>query len=165
VTAEIDDLTGVESFRAEKKHWIVDDWHDVENWGALIITFQDNTRALINASDVMLGGIENTLEILSSKGRIQCNMTHSNLIKAFAPDAAIWGDTYIMEKVDHKGGWTFPSVDEHWMLGYVREMHDFAQAVAYDRQPLSTGELGRDVVQVIYAAYCSAEEGRRIDLE
>ena len=38
------------------------------------------------------------------------------------------------------------------------------EAVTYDRQPLSTGELGREVVQVMYAAYQSAEEGRRIDL-
>jgi hypothetical protein len=36
--------------------------------------------------------------------------------------------------------------------------------VTDDRAPRSTAELGRQVVQVIYAAYQSAEEGRRVDL-
>ncbi len=91
-------------------------------------------------------------------------MSHSGLMRAFVPDAAVWGETYLMEKPDHKGGWSYPSVDEHWLLGYPQEMRDFVEAVAYDRQPLSTAEMGREVVRVIYAAYQSAEEGRRIDL-
>jgi predicted dehydrogenase len=69
-----------------------------------------------------------------------------------------------MEKVDHKGGWSTPSVDERWMLGYPHEMRDFCEAVACDRPPRSTAELGLEVVRVIYAAYQSAEEGRRVDL-
>lgn len=165
VTAEAGDLSKMVSFQAESKHWVVDNWHDVENWCSLIITFQDGSRALINASDVVLGGMEDTLEVFMSNGRIKCDMGHSGLMKAFIPDAAIWDDAYIMEKVDHKGGWTFPSVDEHWMLGYPQEIRDFVGAIAYDRQPLSTGELGREVVQVMYAAYQSAEEGRRVDLK
>ncbi|MBC8446396.1 MAG: gfo/Idh/MocA family oxidoreductase, partial [Chloroflexi bacterium] len=36
--------------------------------------------------------------------------------------------------------------------------------VAFDREPLADAHLGREVVEVIYAAYQSAEEGRRIDL-
>ncbi len=164
VTAEVGDLSKMASFQAEEKHWVVDDWHDVENWCSLIITFEDGARALINASDVVLGGMEDTLEITMSNGRIQCDMTHNGLMKAFVPDAAVWGDTYIMEKVDYKGGWSYPSIDEHWLLGYPQELRNFVEAVAYDRQPLSSGELGRAVVQVMYAAYRSAEEGRRIDL-
>jgi len=48
--------------------------------------------------------------------------------------------------------------------GYVQEVRDFLEAAARDRQSLSTAELGCGVVRVIYAAYQSAEEGRRIDL-
>ena len=69
-----------------------------------------------------------------------------------------------MEKVDHRGGWSYPSVDEHWLLGYPHEIRDFLACVAHDREPRSTAALGRQVVQVVYAAYQSAEEGRRIDL-
>ena len=164
VTAETANLSRMSSFQAEPKRWVVDDWEDVENWCALILTFQDGSRALIGGSDVLLGGIKNTLDVLMSNARVQCDMTHSGLMKAFTPDPATWDDTYIMEKVDHRAGWMYPNVDEHWMLGYPQEMRDFVAAVTHDRQPLSTGELGRDVVEVVYAAYKSAEEGRRVEL-
>ena len=164
VTAEVGYLNRMPSFQAERRHWVVDDWQDVENWGTAIIAFEDGSRAVIHATDVSLGGIETPFEVLMSNGRIRCDMSHSGLMRAFAPDPMVWGDTYLMEKVDHKGGWSHPSVGEHWMLGYVQELRDFLEAVAHNRQPLSTAELGREVVQVIYAAYQSAQEGRRIDL-
>jgi predicted dehydrogenase len=37
-------------------------------------------------------------------------------------------------------------------------------SVAEERPPLSTGELGRDVIRLVYAAYLSAAEGRRVEL-
>jgi len=153
------------AFQREERRWLVDDWEDVEDWCTLIVTFEDGARAVIQATDDSLGGIETPFEVLMSNGRIRCDVSHSGLIRAFAPDGAAWGDAYLMEKVDHRGGWSYPSVDEHWMLGYPHEMRDFAESVAYDRTPLSTAELGREVVQLIYAAYQSAEEGRRVDLE
>jgi predicted dehydrogenase len=164
VTAEVGYLNRIPSFRDEGRHWVADDWQDVENWGTAIITFEDGSRAVIHATDVSLGGIETLFEVLMSNGRIRCDMSHSGLMHAFAPDPTVWGDAYLMEKVDHKGGWSYPTVGEHLMLGYVQELRDFVEAVAQGRQPLSTAELGREVVQVIYAAYQSAQEGRRIDL-
>jgi predicted dehydrogenase len=50
------------------------------------------------------------------------------------------------------------------MQGYPHEMQDFASAVAGGRPPLAGAQLGRDVVEIVYAAYQSAEEGRRVDL-
>jgi predicted dehydrogenase len=164
VTAEVGRLTEMASFVSEARHWVVDDWQDVEDWCTVIVTFEDGARAVIQASDVSLGGIETPFEVLMSNGRIRCDVSHSGLMRAFAPDAAVWGEAYLMEKVDHRGGWSYPSVDEHWMLGYPHELRDLVGAVSDDREPQSTAELGREVVQVIYAAYQSAEEGRRVDL-
>jgi predicted dehydrogenase len=67
--------------------------------------------------------------------------------------------------VSTKAGWSYPSVDEEFLLGYPQEIHDAVACVALDREPRSTGQLGLEVVKVIYAAYRSAEEGRRITLE
>ena len=50
------------------------------------------------------------------------------------------------------------------MHGYPQELQDFADAITRDRPSKSTGHLGRDVLDVIYAAYVSVEEGRRVDL-
>jgi len=50
------------------------------------------------------------------------------------------------------------------MRGYPQEMEDFVDAVREDREPLSGLPLARETVEVIYAAYVSAEEGRRVEL-
>ncbi len=164
VTAEVGDLSKMPSFRDEDPKWVVADWQDVENWGTIIMNFEDGSRAIISASDIVLGGMEDTLQIFMSNARIDCDMTHSGMMRAFAPDPGIFADEYIMEKVGTKAGWSYPSIDEEWLLGYPQEIRDFVEAVAYGREPLATAELGRQVVEVIYAAYQSAEEGRRIEL-
>jgi predicted dehydrogenase len=164
VTAEVGDLSKVASFQAEPNKWIVDDWKDVENWATVIMTFTDGTKAIISASDVVLGGMEDNLEMAMSDARINCNFTRSNMVEAFAPDASIFENEYIAEKLETKAGWSYPSIDEEWMLGYPLEARDFIESVMFDREPVATGRLGRDVVEVLYAAYASADEGRRIDL-
>ena len=58
-------------------------------------------------------------------------------------------------------GWRQPRLTGN---AYDDFMHEFVEAVAFDREPLADARLGREVVEVIYAAYQSAEEGRRIDL-
>jgi predicted dehydrogenase len=108
--------------------------------------------------------MEDTLEIFLSNARIMCDMSHSTMIRAYAPDASIFADEYLAEKLETKGGWSYPGFDEEWLLGYPQEIEDFVEAVAQDRPPLCAGELGLEVVRVIYAAYRSAEEGRRVDL-
>jgi len=162
VTAEAGDLSKIPSVQAEDTKWIVADWQDVENWATVIMTFDDGSRSIISASDIVLGGMEDTLQIFMSNARIDCDMTHSGVMKAFAPHPEVFADEYIMEKVGTKAGWSHPSVDEEWLLGYPQEIRDFVEAVVYDREPLASAELGRQVVEVIYAAYQSAEEGRRI---
>ena len=82
----------------------------------------------------------------------------------YAPDAAVWGDEYLTEKVETKAGWQFPSPEEDWMRGYPQELEDFVGAISERREPLSGGLLAREVVEVIYAGYVSAATGRRVEL-
>ena len=70
----------------------------------------------------------------------------------------------LAEKISTRAGWNFASPDEHWASGYQHEMQDFCECIAQDREPLSGWTLARDVVAVIYAAYVSAEEGRRVEV-
>jgi len=164
VTAEASDLSKIPALQAEAKKWLVDDWQDVENWCTVIMTFTDGSRALIQASDIVLGGMEDTLQVFLSNARIDCDMGHSGMVKAFAPNDKVFADAYIMEKVGTKAGWSYPSIDEEWLLGYPQEVRDFVGSVAYDREPLSGAQLGRAVTEVMYASYVSAEEGRRVEL-
>jgi predicted dehydrogenase len=71
---------------------------------------------------------------------------------------------HITEKVDRKTGWQFVCLEEEWTRGYLQEIQDFMECVSLGRQPLAGAALACETTQVSYAAYCSAEEGRRIAL-
>jgi predicted dehydrogenase len=164
VVAEVADLTRGKSFQAEGRKYLVEGWKDVENWATVILTFEDDTHAIISASDTVLGGMVDTLEVFTSTARIACDMSHSTMIRAYAPDPAVFADEYLAEKLETKAGWSFPSFDEEWLLGYPQELRDFMEAVIERRPPIADGRLGLEVVRVTYAAYQSAAEGRRVML-
>ena len=130
----------------------------------MVITFDDRSTAIILASDGVLGGVRNTLSVYLSNAVVHVNMNPSNVLEVYAPELHVFGDEYLVEKLETKAGWNFPSPDDDWIRGYTQEMEDFVDAVLFDREPVSGIELVRDVVETIYAAYWSAEQGRRIEL-
>ena len=162
VVAEVGHLTRIDSFVSERDKFLSTGLADCEDWGAAIITFEDGSVAEVASSDVALGGIYNRLQVFGSQGRIECNLNPNNQCVAYGPSAAAFGDEYLAEKTSTRAGWSFPSPDEHWASGYPQELQDFMECVAQDREPLSGWTLARDVVAVIYAAYVSAEEGRKV---
>jgi predicted dehydrogenase len=164
VTCEVGNLTWIEALQREPKHYVKTDWKDVEDWGAMILTLEDGSVAEIAAGDTTLGGVHNYLEAHLSNARIRANINPNDSCVAYAPSADVFGDEYISEKIETKGGWTFPSPEENWNQGHPQEMADFVAAIAEDREPVSGFLLARDVTIVLYAAYVSAEEGRRVDL-
>ena len=164
VMCEVGNLTFIESVKQEPKHYIKMDWKDVEDWGLMVLKFDDGSVAEIAAGDTTLGGVHNYLEAYLSNARIRANINPNNACVAYAPSPEIFGDEYITEKIETKGGWTFPSPEEDWNLGYPQEMADFAAAIAEGREPMSGFMLARDVTLVLYSAYVSAEEGRRVEL-
>jgi predicted dehydrogenase len=137
---------------------------DVEDWAVAVITFDDGTKAVVHSTDVSLGGVRNWVTAYLTNAVIQANITPNTAVTAYAPEASVWGDAYIAEKVETKAGWQFPSPEEDWMRGYPQELEDFAGAIAGGRPPLSGAALARDVVEVIYAGYLSAATGRRVEL-
>ena len=137
---------------------------DVEDWSVAIVTFEDGTKATVHSNDITLGGVRNVVTAYLTNAVVHANITPNTTLAAYAPDAAVWGDEYISEKVETKAGWQFPSPDEDWMRGYPQELADFVDAIRERREPLSGGLLAREVVEVIYAGYLSAASGRRIDL-
>ena len=141
------------------------DWDDVENWSQVTITFSDGSKGVVAANDICVGGMKDTLDIYLSNARMHCDFSRTNTLQAYAPDATVFEGEYLMEKLETPAGWSFPSVDEEWFLGYRWELQDFVEAVKFDREPLADGRLGRDVVHVIYSAYLSAAEGRLVRLD
>jgi predicted dehydrogenase len=165
VTAEVGDLTGTPGFQAEPRHWVGTGWRDVENWASAIITFEDGTRGIVYASDAVLGGMESSLQILMSNAHLRANLSHHHMVDAYAPDASVFGDEYLMEKLETSAGWSPAQPDEDWAQGHRHMVEDFVGAVAEGRPPLADGDLGADVIRVVYSAYVSAEQGRRVEID
>lgn len=162
-SAEVGDLT--RAIPTGSQTWIGTGWVDVENWGSVLLSFDDGTRGIVWASDAVLGGMESSLKILLSNAHLLCNLTHTRLVEAYAPSAEIFADEYLTEKLETSAGWSPPQPDEDWVQGHRAMVQDFVACVAEGRQPRADGELGRDAIQVVYAAYQSAEDGRRITLD
>jgi predicted dehydrogenase len=165
VVAEVGDLTKSAGFVNEQRHFVGTGWLDVENWGSLILTFDDGTRGIVWASDAVLGGMESNLQILMSNAHFKCNLSHTGLLSAYAPAPDVFGSEYLTEKLETSAGWSPPQPDEDGAQGHRQMVDDFVGAVAEGRPPLADGALGADVIRVVYSAYVAAEEGRRVEIQ
>ncbi len=165
VTAETARLTSSEAFKGQEERFIVDAWKDVEDWSTAIIGFDDGTRATVFATDVSLGGVKNLIQVFMTNAVLYANINPNSSVMTYAPNDRILSGEYIAEKVETSAGWQYVSPDEDWMRGYPQEMDDFVSAIEEGREPLSGAELAYDVVDVIYAGYLSAEEGRRVAIK
>ncbi len=164
VTAETARLYGSEAVASAGHHWLVSDWDDVETWANAVLAFDDGTRATVTASFAMLGGIRNQIEVYATNGAYRADLTPNDSLLAYTPDDKAFGAEYLHEKLETRAGWIFASPDEDWVRGYPQEMQDFAECVAWERAPASDLTIAAQVVDIIYAAYLSAEKGARIDL-
>lgn len=169
VMADTADLIHTDASKRAKKvnahQWISADPIDVENWANLVIRFDDGSRATVLVSDVGLGGLNTRVTAYMTDGVIKANMTANDVIETYAVDPVTFASENFTEKLETKAGWNRPSCDEDWFRGFLSEMEDFIHAIQEDREPLASIDLAVDCVNVIYAAYQSAEEGRTIDLE
>jgi predicted dehydrogenase len=164
VLADATDLTKTPAFRAVPASPLVTGWGDVETWSQVTVTFSDGTRGVFHGTDDLLGGMEGNADIRLSNGRLKLTVCPVRMCQFYTVDPAPVQDVYFNEKQETRAGLSFPSPDEEWTLGYPQEIQDFMEAIALRRPPQSGLELARQVVEVIYAAYVSIEERRKVTL-
>ena len=129
-----------------------------------MIGFEDGTRGNVIVSDVGLGGLNTRVTAFMTDGVIKANMTSNDAIETYAPDPSVFNGDYFTEKLETKAGWNRPSCDEDWFRGFAQEIEDFVGAIRDGREPRSGIDLAVECVNVIYAAYQSAETGCRVTL-
>lgn len=138
--------------------------YDVEDVATLTVTFSDGTKALIIASDTVLGGTVNYVELYAHDASLLCRITPPGNMDTYFLDEKGLENVEIAEMLPTYIGWQHVFVSDEVLRGYVGEMQDFIECVAYGRRPLSGFDLAFETVKVIYAAYQSAEEGRSIEI-
>jgi predicted dehydrogenase len=131
-----------------------------EDNSILIIEFENGTIGLAEESWTKLGGMDDRAEAHGSKGVAYADLLHGNAIETYSAG----GYDYAVEKAGSTKGWSFTIYEEAWNYGFHQEMAHFVDCVRHDLTPLVTGEDGRAVLEVIFAAYESARIGRKVTL-
>lgn len=137
---------------------------DVEDFGAVVLTFSDGTKGIVLATDMLLGGSKNYIEVYCNDAVLYCNLTMHNALQTYFLDEQNLEDVYLSEMLPSKIGWNEPFLEDIVMRGYVNEMQDFIECVAYGREPLANFRLAYDTAKITYAAYMAAELGRKVTL-
>jgi len=136
----------------------------LEGAGTCAIRFDDGCLGIAHGSDHMLGGMQSHLTVLASDHRFECALSPIDTLRAYAPEHGTFGAEPIMEKISGQAGWTTPIPDEDWSSGQQGLLQAVADSLASGAAPEADGALGLETVRVLYAAYQSAAEGRRITL-
>ncbi len=126
----------------------------------IIVEFANGTIGLAEESWTKLGGMDDRAEVHGSKGVAYADLLHGNAIETYSAE----GYDYAVEKAGSTKGWTFTIFEEEWNYGFHQEMAHFVDCVQNDKKPLVTGEDGRAVLEVIFAAYESARTGCKVSL-
>ena len=126
----------------------------------IILEFDNGVTAVAEESWTKLGGMDDRAEVHGTKGQAYADVLQGNSILTYSTQ----GVGYAVEKAGNTVGWSFTMYEEIWNYGFPQEFAHFVDCVKNDKQPLVTGEDGRAVLEVIYAAYESAGTGRKVFL-
>ena len=148
----------------EAKRGIAANPIDVEDFGTLVLTFSDGSKATVTSTDVVVGGTQNTLNVYCNDAAFRCNTMQHDAWRTYFTDEKGIEQFELAEMIPFKQGWTNALVADEVLRGYVGEMQDFVAALIYNKPACSQIDLACQITKIIYAAYLSAEEGRRVDL-
>ena len=159
VSARIHELTRLPGYR-DAGH-LRTDYHDIEDAAMLHVTFEDGTLATVFASEIVMGGIKNRLEVMANNHRAVCSINPNDTMRTYNPDEAAFEDVYLVEKLGTKQGWAPVIPDEDHTNGFPQETEAFYRTVADGTPVESDSGLAADTIATIYAGYVSAEDGGR----
>ena len=131
-----------------------------EDESLCILEFDGGAVGMVENSWARRGGMDDRIEVFGSHGLTYADLLMGNALTTYSEQ----GFGYAVEKAPSTTGWTFPVFEEFFNYGFPQEMRHFARCVRGKEAPISTGEVGRMVQEVLYAGYASAGQGRKIHL-
>jgi predicted dehydrogenase len=155
VSCRVHEITRLPGYRG--RGFLRTDYDDIEDYGQLHVTFDDGTVADVFATELVLGGVHNWLEVFANNHRTTCRLNPVNLLDTYNPEAEQFRDVYVVEKIGTKEGWSHPAADEEWQQGFYAEVQDFVECCVSGKRPQSDDEVAHDTVATLYAGYVSAE--------
>lgn len=150
----------VKSVYADMKTVYHKDITDCEDNTITIVEFENGVIGVAEDSWAKHGGMDDRIEVYGDKGVSYADLFRGNSALTYSTE----GYDYAMEKAGSTQGWTFTVFEEAFNQGYPQELAHFIDCVRNGKQPLVTGEDGRAVLEMIYAAYASAKLGKKVSL-
>jgi predicted dehydrogenase len=122
---------------------------EVEDYAVVLMRFEGGGSGIAQSNYITRGGMQDRIEIYGTEGMAFINLTHVNPILIYSDV----GYSYVVEKASMSRGWTSPVIDENYQYGFCNMVRHFVTSILEDREPISTGEFGREVLRVISAGY------------
>jgi myo-inositol 2-dehydrogenase/D-chiro-inositol 1-dehydrogenase len=149
----------VKSVTAFMGQYVHQDKTQGEDHSYSIIEYEGNKVAMIENSWAKGGGVDDRCEIYGKKGHTRADLLRGSSLLTYSEE----GYGYAVEKAGQTKGYTFTMFEEVWNYGFPQEMQHFIDSVLGKVTCMETGEDGREVLKIMYAAYQSAGEGRKIE--
>src|SRR5439155_416320 len=150
----------IKSVYAQMGTYVPKDKTEGDDNSLILVEFANGVIGLAEESWTKQGGMDDRAEIHGSKGVAYADLLHGNAIETYSAE----GYDYAVEKAGSTRGWSFTIFEEEWNYGFHQEMAHLGDCVGNDKQPTVTGDDGRVVLEVIFAAYESARTGRKVEL-
>lgn len=125
-----------------------------------IVEFEGGVIGVAENSWAKHGGMDDRVEVYGTGGVIYADLFVGNSALTYSQK----GYGYATEKAGSTQGWTFTIFEEAFNQGYPQELKHFIECVREDKPPVTTGEDGRAVLELLYAAYASARTGQKVPL-
>ena len=126
----------------------------------IIVEFAGGARGVAEESWAKLGGMDDRIELYGSEGVIAADLLRGSAFPTYSKR----GYGYAVEKAGSTVGWSFTMYEEMWNYGFPQENSHYIDRILNDKQPMETGEDGKAVLEIIFAAYESARTGCKVAL-
>lgn len=152
------DNAEVESIYSEMGTYMHKDKTKGEDNAITIIKFKGGVIGVSEVSWAKKGGYDDRAEVYGLEGISFADMSSS--LKTYSEI----GFEYVSEKAPISLGWSYPIFEEEWQSGFPQMFAHFIDCIKNNKRPLFTGEDGKAVLEMVYVAYASAREGKKIKL-
>ena len=129
-----------------------------EDNAVCVVEFDGGVIGLAEDSWAKPGGMDDRIEVYGTTGVSFADLFRGNAAQTYSEE----GYGYAAEKAGSTQGWTYTMFEEVFNQGYPHELQHFIECVRENKTPLVTGEDGRAVLEMIYAAYASARSGAKV---
>ncbi len=132
----------------------------VDDHALVTLRFDHGALAVIDSSWAAPGGIDERLEVLGTKGTVSADLARGQSLLVYSDV----GVDYAAEKVEQERGWFWVAHNEAQTWGWHGEFAHFVDVLRGRSNPIESGRDGRQVLEIVMAAYRSATAGTEVIL-